>query len=147
MDTFNARIERCRIRRHLWESELARKAHIRADMIRHYEAGVKIPSPEHLRKLAGVLDMDISCLVPPVSDAPSSVAGAVYNLMDAYGSVTLSKGTDGRVAITLDGDMAQEVLRDLLQRTGKDMFTFNPGSDTEIALLAYPGMDGGISSR
>lgn len=99
--------------RGLDQAELARRSGIKANSISRYLAGLNMPRPAQLAKLAAALEVDVSALLADDSAPAAQAAGG--NLL----CLTQSPATSGMVRLQVDqllpGELASQIVAMLLQ--------------------------------
>lgn len=98
--------------RGLDQAELARRSGIKANSISRYLAGLNMPRPAHLAKLAAALDVEVRDLLAEEPAAQPATAG---NLL----CLTQTSTTSGMVRLQVDqmlpGELATQIVALLLQ--------------------------------
>jgi transcriptional regulator with XRE-family HTH domain len=98
--------------RGLNQAELARRSGIKPNSISRYLAGLNMPRPAHLARLAAALEVEVHDLLVEESAAPPAPAG---NLL----CLTQTSATSGMVRLQVDqmlpGELATRVVALLLQ--------------------------------
>jgi transcriptional regulator with XRE-family HTH domain len=94
------------------QAELARRSGIKANSISRYLAGLNMPRPAHLAKLAIALEVEVQDLL---ADEPAAPPGPAGNLL----CLTQTSATSGMVRLQVDqllpGELATRIVALLLQ--------------------------------
>ena len=106
MDTTGSRIKTIRELRNYSQKHLADTAKINVVLLQQYEYGQKKPREKQLLKIAQALEVDPAFLQPAQTDTPFAVYALLYDIIQAYGDISIEK-MDGKIHIGISDSVSQ----------------------------------------